>query len=202
MAMGLHQEDIDRLLAPELTADLDAVPVGELRQRRDACQRAEVALSYVRRLLQGELDIVAAELEARGRGVRGDARRLVEELPTILAGSGSGSPVQEHAHQPRLTMAGVAEGWTEQKELALEDLVAEFLSAEQEEGDKSQPALPGANLGAFGDEQLRSLAASLRAAETSVSGRRRALHDRIDQLQSAIVERYKVGAADADSLLK
>ena len=62
--MGLHQEDIDRLLEPALTSDLDAVPVGELRTRRDACERAEVALSYVRRVLQGELDIVAAELEA------------------------------------------------------------------------------------------------------------------------------------------
>ena len=55
-----------------VTADLESVPVGELRLRRDACQRAEVAFSYVRRVLQGELDIVAAELEARARGVRGD----------------------------------------------------------------------------------------------------------------------------------
>jgi len=202
MSMGLHQKDIDQLLEPELTADLDAVPVSELRLRRDACQRAEVALSYVRRLLQGELDIVAAELEARARGVRGDAGRLVEDLPAILAGTGSNVPAQEHAHQARLTMAGVAEGWTEQQELALEDLVAEVLSAEQKAGDTHRPVLPGANLGAFGDEELRSLATSLRAAETTVSTRRRALHDRIDQLQTAIVERYKVGAADADSLLK
>ncbi|HLN07169.1 MAG TPA: hypothetical protein VK217_12880 [Acidimicrobiales bacterium] len=200
--MGLHQRDIDRLLEPDLTADLDAVPVGELRLRRDACQRAEVALSYVRRLLQGELDIVAAELEARGRGVRGDAGRLVEDLPAILTGTGSNRQAQEHAHEPRLTMAGVAEGWTEQKELALEDLVAEVLTAEMKGDDARQPVLPGANLGAFGDEELRTLAESLRAGETTVSSRRRALHDRIDQLQSAIVERYKVGAADADSLLK
>ncbi len=199
--MSLHQRDIDRLLAPELTADLHSVTVGELRMRRDACQRAEVALSYVRRVLQGELDIAAAELEARGRGVRGDAGRLVEELPSILAGTGSHWPPQVAPHEPRLTMAGVAEGWTEQRELALEDLVAEVLSA-QRKGDKSPPLLPGANLGAFGDEELRSLAESLRAAETSVSSTRRTLHDRIDQLQTAIVERYKVGAADADSLLK
>lgn len=200
--MGLHEKDIDRLLEPDVTADLETVPVAELRVRRDACQRAEVALSYVRRVLQGELDIVAAELEARGRGVRGDARQLVQDLPTILAGIGSDAPAQQHAHEPRLTMAGVAEGWTEQKELALEDLVAEVLIAEQHGDETHQPVLPGANLGAFGDEELRALAASLRAAETSVSSRRRALHDRIDQLQTAIVERYKVGAADADSLLK
>jgi len=200
--MALHQKDIDRLLEPELTSDLESVPVGELRIRRDACERAEVALSYVRRLLQGELDIVAAELEARGRGVRGDTGRLLEDLPTILAGTSANPPAQEHAHEPRLTMAGVAEGWTEQSELALEDLVVEVLAAELKGDDTRQPLLPGANLGAFGDEELRSLAGLLRSAETSVSTRRRTLHDQIDQLQSAIVERYKVGAADADTLLK
>ena len=135
--------------------------------------------------------------------MRGDAGRLVEDLPTILAGTGANMPAQEHAHQARLTMAGVAEGWTEQKELALEDLVAEVLSAEQKADDLHRPVLPGANLGAFGDEELRSLAdvAACRR-DIGVELRRRALHDRIDQLQTAIVERYKVGAADADSLLK
>ncbi len=200
--MGLHEKDIERLLEPELTSNLEAVPVGELRTRRDACQRAEVALSYVRRLLQGELDIVAAELEARGRGVRGDTGRLLEDLPAILAGTSAAAPSQANAHEPRLTMAGVAEGWTEQSELALEDLVVEVLVAELNGDETRQPLLPGANLGAFGDEELRSLAGLLRSAETSVSTRRRTLHDQIDQLQTAIVERYKVGAADADTLLK
>lgn len=189
--MGLHKQDIDRLLEPELTSDLEAVPVDELRVRRDACERAEFALSYVRRVLQGELDIVAAELEARGRGVRGDTGRLIEDLPTILAGSASSSPAPLHAHEPR------PEAWTDQSELDLEELVAELLSAEAE-GD---PTLPGANLGAFADEELRTLAASLLHAETSVSGWRRILHDQIDLLQAAIVHRYKVGAADPDSLL-
>ncbi len=198
----MHQKDIERLLEPELTSDLEAVPVGELRTRRDACQRAEVALSYVRRLLQGELDIVAAELEARGRGVRGDTGRLLEDLPAILAGTSANAPSQTRAHEPRLTMAGVAEGWTEQSELALEDLVVEVLVAELDGDETRQPLLPGANLGAFGDEELRALAGLLRSAETSVSLRRRTLHDQIDQLQTAIVERYKVGAADADTLLK
>jgi hypothetical protein len=98
-------------------------------------------------------------------------------------------------------MAGVAEGWTEQSELALEELVVEVLAAEVKGDETRQPVLPGANLGAFGDEELRSLGGLLRSAETSVSMRRRRLHDQIDQLQSTIVERYKVGAADPDSLL-
>ncbi len=199
--MSLHEEDIDRLLEPELTSELDSVEVGELRLRRDARQRAEVALSYVRRVLQGELDIVAAELSARGRGVRGDTGRLVEDLPTILAAGASSTPAPGRAHETRLTMAGGAGGWTEQTELDLEQLVVEVLTAELKGDETRQAVLPGANLGAFGDEELRSLAELLLSAETTVSGKRRALHDQIDRLQTAIVGRYKVGAADPDSLL-
>jgi hypothetical protein len=94
-------------------------------------------------------------------------------------------------------MAGATEGWTGQSELDLENLVAEVLSAET----KADLVLPGANLGAFGDEELRALAESLLAAEKSVSTSRRVLHDQIDQLQAEIVNRYKVGAANPDSLL-
>jgi hypothetical protein len=200
--MSLHEEDIDRLLEPELTSELDSVEVGELRLRRDARQRAEVALSYVRRVLQGELDIVAAELSARGRGVRGDTGRLVEDLPRILAAGASSTPAPGRAHETRLTMAGGAGGWTEQTELDLEQLVVEVLTAELKGDETRQAVLPGANLGAFGDEELRSLAELLLSAETTVSGKRRALHDQIDRLQTAIVGRYKVGAADPDSLLR
>ena len=145
----MHQKDIERLLEPELTSDLEAVPVGELRTRRDACQRAEVALSYVRRLLQGELDIVAAELEARGRGVRGDTGRLLEDLPAILAGTSANAPSQTRAHEPRLTMAGVAEGWTEQSELALEDLVVEVLVAELDGDENASAAVAGRQSGSI-----------------------------------------------------
>lgn len=200
--MGLHEEEVDRLLEPTLPADLNGLAVDELRRRRDACQRAEVALSYVRRVLQGELDLVAAELHAREHGVRGDAERLVSNLPSILSGGAGEPPTQANAHQPRFTMAGVVEGWTEQRELALEELVAEVLSSEAVTGGGPPRTLPGANLGAFGDEDLGSLVEWLKAGEASVSWKRRALHDRIDLLQSAIVERYKVGAADADSLLR
>jgi hypothetical protein len=198
--MALHLVDIDSLLEPELTGDLATVPLGELRARRERCDRAEFALSYVRRVLQGELDIVGAELAARGRGVRGDTGRLIEELPTILAGTGATTPSRQRDHEPRLTMVGGVEGWGAQSQLDLDELVAEVLTANTLEA-ASHSVLPGANLGAFADEELRSLAESLLAAEKSVSSRRRQLHDEIDKLQAEIVARYKVGAADPDSLL-
>ena len=139
---------------------------------------------------------------APGQGVRGDTGRLLEDLPAILAGTSANAPSQTRAHEPRLTMAGVARGGPNSRSPRFEDLVVEVLVAELDGDETRQPLLPGANLGAFGDEELLALAGLLRSAETSVSLRRRTLHDQIDQLQTAIVERYKVGAADTDTLLK
>lgn len=201
--MGLHQDEIDRLLEPALARNLNALDIDELRLRRDSCQRAEVAMSYVRRVIQGELDLIVAELRARAEGIRGDSSRLVSELPSILAGSGAGSGMlPPAAHQPMFTMPGVVEGWSEQRELALEELVAEVLSSAAGTSQPGiSPTLPGGNLGAFADDELHAMVEWLRVGEASVSAKRRALHDRIDLFQAAIVNRYKLGAVNADSLL-
>ena len=133
-----------------------------------------------------------------GSGVRGDTGRLIEDLPTILAGNSSASPAPVHAHEPRLTMAGVAEGWTAQSELDLEELVIEVLSAEVKEGRRPCPAPT------WEPSATRSCAPSPSRSlppRPASQVRRRILHDQIDHLQTAIVHRYKVGAADPDSLL-
>lgn len=205
--MALHRHDVDRLLEPELVSGLADLALGDLRQRRDACQRAEVALSYVRRVLQGELDLVTAELDARHDGVRGDTGRLIDDLPSILAGPGAaaagGEPgeASERGRAPRFSMAGTAEGLGHEDELDLDALVAEVLADGLPPGIELPAVLPGGNLGALGDDDLRAAAVWLGQAETAVSTTRRGLHDRIDQYQAAIVERYKVGAADVDTLL-
>jgi len=46
-------------------------------------------------------------------------------------------------------MAGVAEGWTEQSELALEDLVVEVLEGELKGDETRQPLLPGGEPGSL-----------------------------------------------------
>jgi uncharacterized small protein (DUF1192 family) len=199
--MGLHLQDIDQLLEPSLTDDLEMVGVAELRARRDECQRCEFALSYVRRVFQGQLDIVLAELEARGKGERGDLGRLVEDLPSILAGHNEATSSSGREHEPALTMAGVAAQWIEQLDPGVDDLVSDVLSEVGTTERSTRAELPGANLGTLSNEELSPLAELLSLAEASVSARRRALHDQIDRFQKAIVARYKAGAADIDSLL-
>ena len=50
----------------------------EIRAMRAECQQAEVALSYLRRLIQGRLDIVHAYLEHAGTDSRPDLSTLVD----------------------------------------------------------------------------------------------------------------------------
>jgi len=196
--MSLRREDIERLLAPEFVVGVAAAPVSEVRARRDECQRAEVALSYLRRVLQGELDLVLAELEQRSAGHGGDLGRLVDELPAIL----SPSPGTSTRDMPLITLPTVADAWLQNRDLVLEDVVADALHSELLESTLPGGTLPGANVGTFTDDELRDVVEGLRTGESDLSKLRRAMHERIDELQAAIVERYKTGAADVDSLLR
>src|SRR5436853_1368075 len=76
---------IDELLSRDYVRDLASLPMAEVRSRRDTCQEAADELSYLRRLVQGRLDIVLAHIEAREGGEPADLAHLVEQLPAILA---------------------------------------------------------------------------------------------------------------------
>lgn len=202
--MSLRKQDVDRLLAPEFASALVDAPVAELRLRRDECQRAEVVVSYLRRVLQGELDLVLAAHELRATGGGGDLGRLVHDLPAILApssGQVAGQAPGAHGSVP-FAVPAIADSWLHNRELVLEDLIAEALTSELLEDALPGGTLPGANVGTYSDEELVEVAERLRQGESDLSRLRRALHERIDELQAAVVQRYKTGAADVDSLLR
>jgi hypothetical protein len=229
--MSLQKADVERLIAPSFTEGLADASVAELRERRHECLRVEVVVSYLRRLLQGELDIVRAERELRASGERGDPSRLVEELPAILAGGlgapggagghrGPGGQTSDEApdaaatgassaprhegggaHLSLVTIPGLGEEWGEPWERELDDMIAGALGSDLVELSLPGGALPGANLQKYDDEDLAEVAKRLEENEAALSDTRHQLHQRIDELQAAIVERYKSGAASADSLL-
>src|SRR5438270_12423751 len=72
---------IDKVLDPEFVAGLGQISLDDLRERRKEAEQEETDLSYMRRLLQGRLDILRAELARRG----GEQTDLVQALPHILA---------------------------------------------------------------------------------------------------------------------
>jgi hypothetical protein len=149
---------------------------------RADCQAVETGLSYLRRVVQGRLDIVDAELaRRRSGGEAGDLSSLIDRLPEILG---------DHLRAPgngRLTSALEPVEVDPVLQGRLDDLVAGH-------NLDSITTLDDAALGVARD--------ALAELEHDVSVQRRALFDRIDQLQAELTRRYKSGEASVDSLLR
>ncbi len=179
--MTSHKDELDRILASTYLDDIQSRSLGDIRSMRTECQEAEVALSYLRRLVQGRLDIVHAYLQHAGTDQPPDLSTLVEELPGILS-SGPGRPPGP-GHLPQLFTPD-----TEESGLTAE--LDAVLGADQI-----------ASLAQLETGELRELAGRLEAIESRVSSDRRALHERIDTLQAELVDRHKTGQATVDGLL-
>src|SRR3569623_2714268 len=83
MANPTGNRRIDRLLASDYLLGLPRRSIEEIREMRADAEQEETDLSYLRRLLQGRVDILQAE-RARRRG-EGPGGSLVDALPQILA---------------------------------------------------------------------------------------------------------------------
>lgn len=180
--MGGPDLGLERLLADDYLDGLEELPMAELRARKNECDEVEISLSYLRRLVQGRLDIVYAELQRRAGGESGgDLSAIVEHLPEILSEGG------RSAGAGRLSA------------LIAPDVNYRLLSADL---DRIIDIDKVAALTEMDDAQVRRIADALEDLERTVSGRRRALHERMDAFQAEIVRRYKTGEATVDSLLR
>ena len=176
----MPESRIERILDPSYVEDLRSLTLEDLRAKRTECQEVEVALSYLRRLVQGRLDIVHSDISRRAGGAPADLEELVGKLPEILG---------EQQRPPGIGRLPTL--------LAPSD--ADSLTAELDA--VADPQLLHA-LPELGDEEVRRLADSLGDLERKTSSQRRELFERIDALQEEIVRRYKEGEATVDSLLK
>jgi len=166
-------------LADDLLDNLADLPIEEVRARRSACQQVETQLSYVRRLAQGRLDIVASEITARRDGTQG-ARTLVQQLTDALADRVT---APGYGHLPMVLAPG-----------EIDPALLAGLDGAAPPGRVSSPS-------SMDDYELRQVADALADFEREISDRRRAMFDRIDALQAEIVRRYRSGEATVDSLL-
>ena len=66
--MTSHEDELVRILNSSYLDGMAERSLADIRAMRTECQEAEVALSYLRRLIQGRLDIVHTYLEHPGLG--------------------------------------------------------------------------------------------------------------------------------------
>ena len=174
-------DDLSRLLAPDFLDDVDGLTVDEIRTMRTECQEAEGALSYLRRLIQGRLDIVHAYLERPDGAGAPDLSSVVDNLAGILAGPGRPSGPGRNPVLFSPDTDDMASLTTELDAILGVDEIGLLATREPDE--------------------LRDLAERLGVLENRVSAERRGLHERIDTLQAELVERHKSGRASVDGLL-
>lgn len=174
--------DLGALLDPAYLGDLPARSMDEVRAMRTTCQEVETALSMLRRVVQGRLDIVRMELDRRASGEEpGDLPDLIARLPEILSDRARPPGV---GRLPQLMAPGEL---PPELEAELDDIA----------GSTHLADLPSR-----ADADLQAMSDQLEAFEHRVSGHRQALFERIDALQAEITRRYKDGEASVDALLR
>ncbi|MBE8478243.1 RsiG family protein [Streptomyces justiciae] len=167
--------------APGLPADppepdLAVLSLPELRTVRRDAQRDEADLSYVRRLLQGRIDILRAELARRSPAGEGS---VVERLSEIL----TDAPARQRSSARHVTL-GTPHN-EEYRRLAADMLAEVELS----------------DLAARTDAELNAAMGRLVRYEQQVSRRRQRLQHTTDECSGEIARRYREGEAQVDDLL-
>lgn len=155
--------------------DLHRLGLPDLRVLRREAQQEEADLSYVRRLLQGRIDILRAESTRR----TAPHSPLLDRLPEILTDGPS-----QHRSSARHVTLGMPHS-EEYRQLA------EQMLGEVELSD----------LTARTDQELHDAMGRLVRYEQQVSRRRQALQRTADDCSAEIARRYREGEAQVDDLL-
>lgn len=169
---------IDRVLGEGYLDGLDALSLAELRERRDEAEQEETDTSYIRRLVQGRIDILRAELARRSGEGTGS---LLADLPQILG-----------EHGPRPAARGLGRHNTLEPSRADEHRrYVEALVADVDLSDVT----------ARSDEELRSAMGVFEREESDLSDKRRRIFAVLDAFSAEITRRYRDGEADVSDLL-
>ncbi len=172
-----HRRRLDRVTDVDYLADLANKSTAQLRAMRDDCREEEPGLSFARRVVHGQLDIVRAEQHRRAGG---DDGGLVGSLSDILADEPA--PHARQARSSPLYTPDVADYGNRTWDVPVDD-----------------PAL--GRVPDLDDGELAAFADRLVASEREVSRLRRTVLDHLDALQAELIRRYRDGDVDVDEAL-
>lgn len=170
----------ERVTNSSYLGDVKGRSLDEVRALRNECQRLEATLSYLRRLVQGRLDIVA---DAAGRALTGQAvggsAELIARLPASmgdhLISPTSGRLTETMGPGPDPTITAELDAICDVDHLG--------------------------RLGTFDVSDLVVMRNRLVELEREVSARRRLVFERLDALSGEIARRYRDGEVSVDTLL-
>jgi hypothetical protein len=172
---GGHRR-IDRVLDPDFVAGLAELTMPEVRSRRHDAEQEEVDLSYLRRLLQGRIDILRAEQARR----RDDGGTVIGHLTDILADERRD---QQHGMGRHSTLEPSRAGEHRRR---VEALVGDV--------DLSDVA-------ALDDADLVRALTAFAEEERSTSDLRARVQQVMDAFGAEVARRYRDGEAAVDDLL-
>jgi hypothetical protein len=164
---------VDRVLAPDFLVGLGDLDLEEVRARRAEADQEETDLSYARRLLQGRIDILAAEQAARhGDGPLSRHPRTDEEIASALSHVLADERRTDHG----LGRHTVAE--------------PSRIGEHRREAERAVADVGGSATGALSDADLETAVAQLKEIEIRVSRVRRQVQGVVDALTAEIARRY------------
>jgi hypothetical protein len=167
---------IDRVLAEDYLDGLETAALEEVRALRAEAEQEETDLSYIRRMVQGRIDIVRAELERRGS----DGGKLVDRLASILADE-QRAPARGLGRHATLEPSRA-----DQHRRYVERLVAD---------------VDLTDVSSRSDDELQAAIATLAEEEEKLSTKRREVQKVMDACSAEITRRYRDGEADVSTLL-
>ncbi len=165
-----------------MTNDIDpqSLSLDELRAERNRMQLEDDAVSYVRRIAQARLDLVAAELnraDASQADLSGELQRVLSQHLTAPASA---------TRAPRVDDDHLA---NDARAIQLDQLCAEYGFSRLSSGE------------ALTSEELASLTEVLSHFEREISADRRERFERIDALGAELVRRFRSGEVQVDQFL-
>jgi hypothetical protein len=166
-----------------MAADIDprSLSLDDLRLERNRLQHEDDAVSYVRRIAQARIDIVAAELnrsdDSSSEDLSGDLQRVLSQHLTAPSAA---------TRAPRVDDDHLA---NDARAILLDQLCAEHGFSRLSSGES------------LSQSELASLTEVLTTFERNISADRRERFERIDALGAELVRRFRSGEVQVDQFL-
>jgi hypothetical protein len=171
---------VERIIDPAYIDRLQDRSIEELKEMRTECKDGENEISFERRLSQGRVDILKAELVRRKGGADED---LVAQLPEILGGS--------RARSTDGPLPSRAPDFSTPRSADVPRRRVDEIAGEQ----------TLARLHDLSEDEIEKILQSLAEYEEKLSATRKRVHSVMDEIQAEIVRRYQSGEADPTAAL-